>query len=432
MHARLHVDDLLDARQEPGVDVAGGVDLLVLEAEPHGLRHLEQALGRRHAQLGADDVLVVAGAEPLEGDIVEAGEARLQAAQRLLQAFRERAPDRHHLADRFHGRRQRARGAGKLLEGKARDLGDHVVDGRLERGRRRAARDVVLQLVERVADGELGCDLGDRKAGRLGGQRRGPRHARVHLDHDQAPVVRIDGELHVGAAGLHPDLAQHRDRGVAHHLVFLVGERQRRRHRDRVARVHAHRIDVLDGADDDAVVRLVADHLHLEFLPAEQAFVDQDLARRRRIEAGANDLLELLAIVGHAAACAAQREGRPDDGGQSDFVDGAHGLDEARRTVVADDPPLRVADRRRGGDCRAWTLEPDPVHRLAEQLAVLRHVDGLGLGADHLDAELLEHALSARASAVLSAVCPPMVGSRASGRSVSMILATTSGVIGST
>ena len=35
------------------------------------------------------------------------------------------------------------------------------------------------------------------------------------------------------------------------------------------------------------------------------------------------------------------------------------------------------------------------------------------------------------ASAVLSAVCPPMVGSSASGRSRSMILATISGVIGS-
>ena len=36
------------------------------------------------------------------------------------------------------------------------------------------------------------------------------------------------------------------------------------------------------------------------------------------------------------------------------------------------------------------------------------------------------------ASAVLSAVCPPMVGSTASGRSLAMIEATTAGVIGST
>ena len=53
-----------------------------------------------------------------------------------------------------------------------------------------------------------------------------------------------------------------------------------------------------------------------------------------------------------------------------------------------------------GRDLRARThwparraFEPDAVHGLAEQLAVLGHVDGLGAGADHLDAELLQHAL---------------------------------------
>ena len=41
-----------------------------------------------------------------------------------------------------------------------------------------------------------------------------------------------------------------------------------------------HRVNVLDGADDDAIVRLVADDLHLVFLPAEQAFIDKDLGHR--------------------------------------------------------------------------------------------------------------------------------------------------------
>ena len=62
--------------------------------------------------------------------------------------------------------------AGELLEGKARDLGDHIVDGRLEGGGRGAAGDVIGQFVQRVADGELGRDLGDGEAGGLGGQAR--------------------------------------------------------------------------------------------------------------------------------------------------------------------------------------------------------------------------------------------------------------------
>jgi hypothetical protein len=105
-------------------------------------------------------------------DLVEAVRRRLQPAQRLLQRFLEGAADRHHLADRLHLRGQAVVGLRELLEREARDLGDDVVDRRLEAGRRRAAGDVVAQLVERVADGQLGRDLGDREAGRLRGQRR--------------------------------------------------------------------------------------------------------------------------------------------------------------------------------------------------------------------------------------------------------------------
>ena len=61
-----------------------------------------------------------------------------------------------------------------------------------------------------VTHGQFGGDLGDRETGGLGSQRRGTGHARVHLDDDHAAGLRVDGELDVGAAGLHADLAQHR------------------------------------------------------------------------------------------------------------------------------------------------------------------------------------------------------------------------------
>src|SRR3546814_2551637 len=47
---------------------------------------------------------------------------------------------------------------------------------------------------------------------------------------------------------INTDLAQDRDRGVAHDLIFFVGQRLRRRHRNGVAGVHAHRVKVLDRA----------------------------------------------------------------------------------------------------------------------------------------------------------------------------------------
>ena len=234
-------DQILDLRQEPRIDVRQLVRSARASSR-RGRRRRRTAAGRRpgRAARGA----AVAALSSVSGSVsmrVEPVEPGLEPAQRLLQRLLEGAADRHHLADRLHLRRQAVVGRRELLEGEARDLRDHVVDRRLERGRRRPAGDVVPQLIERVADGELGGDLGDREAGRLGGQRRGARHARVHLDDQQAPVRRVDRELHVRAAGVDADLAQHRDRGVAHALVFLVGQRLRRRDGDRVAGVHAHR-----------------------------------------------------------------------------------------------------------------------------------------------------------------------------------------------
>ena len=72
--------------------------------------------------------------------------------------------------------------------------------------------------------------------------------------------------------------------------------------------VHAHRVEILDRADDDDVVVVVAHHLELELLPADQAALDEDLRRRRLVEAVPDDLLEFLAIVGDAAARSAERE----------------------------------------------------------------------------------------------------------------------------
>ncbi len=418
-----HVDDAAHLRQEPRIDLAGIEDLLVGPAKPHRLRHLQDAVRRRRAQCGADRVLVVVAAETFDLDLVEAGETGLEPAQRLLQALLEGAADRHHFADRLHRGGQRVRGAGEFLERKARNLGDDVVDGRLERGRRRTAGDVVGDFIERVADRELGRDLGDRKSRGLRGQRGRTRHARIHLDHDHAAVGRIEAELHVGAAGLHPDLAQHRDRGVAHDLVFLVGERQRRRDGDGIAGVHAHRIEVLDRADDDAIVLLVAHHLHLEFLPAEDAFLDQDFVGRGGIEPALDDVEKFFLVVGDAAAGAAHREGRPDDRGQPDlgqrhqrfaermllvalaaFVLAERPLPfEFRQRLAGDLLPFGVVfvavgllQRRRIGEPRLRRLQPDLGHGLAEQLAVFRLVDRIRRGADHLDVEFLQRALPAQ------------------------------------
>ena len=134
-----------------------------------GVPQVPDPLGVGRGELGAD--LLAASAAPSRAPQVlavaaEAKAADLQPAQRLLKRLLERAADRHRLADALHLRRQRRIGFGKLFEGEPRDLGDDIVDRRLETGRR-FARDVVGQFVQSVADGQLGGDLGDRKTGRL-------------------------------------------------------------------------------------------------------------------------------------------------------------------------------------------------------------------------------------------------------------------------
>ena len=64
----------------------------------------------------------------------------------------------------------------------------------------------------------------------------------------------MDGELDVRAARFDADLADHGQAGVPHPLVFLVGQRLGRGDRDRIARVDAHRVEVLDRADDHDIV----------------------------------------------------------------------------------------------------------------------------------------------------------------------------------
>ena len=136
----------------------------------------------------------------------------------------------------------------------------------------------------RVADGQTRRDFRNRKSGRLRGERGTARHARIHLDHDHAPVG-VNRELDVRPSGIDADFADDPQRRIPHHLVFLVGQGLRGRDRDRVAGMHAHRIEIFNRANDDDVVGAVAHHFELEFLPALDRFLDQHLMAGRHVEA---------------------------------------------------------------------------------------------------------------------------------------------------
>ena len=262
----------------------------------------------------------------------------------------------------------------ELLEREARPLDDDVVDRRFET-RGRGAGDVVGDLLECVAHGETRRDLGDREAGRLRCERRGARHARVHLDHDDLAGLRVHRELHVRPAGFDAHRADHRDRLVAQQLVGVVTEALLRCDGDRIAGVDPHRVDVLDRADDHDVVVAVAHHLELELTPAEHRLLDEHLADRRRGDASGDDSLIVGTGVRDAATLAAEREG------------GAHDRRQAE--------PFERVERFADGRCDGAARNPQPggEHRLAKQVAILRAADRLIVGANQLNAVALQRAV---------------------------------------
>ncbi len=139
--------------------------------------------------------------------------------------------------------------------------------------------------------------------------------------------------------------------------------------------MHAHRIDVLDRADDHDVVGVVAHHLQLELPPADHGLVDQDLADRRGLEAERDDPVELLRAARDAAPAAAERVGGAHDAGQTYVGQRVAGFPHAR------------------GDRAAGHAQARARHRGPEQLAVLGAGDRLVVRADQLDAEALQRAV---------------------------------------
>ena len=296
--------------------------------------------------------------------------ARLDPVERLQQRLRERAADPECLADGAHLSPQRSRVAGELLEVEAGRLHGDVVERRLEGGAGDAG-DVVRQLVERVADRQQRGELRDREAGRLRRERGRTRNARVHLDQLQLTRSRLVRELDVGAAGGDADGAGAGEGGVAEPLQLAVRQRLLRCDGPRVTRVDAHRVEVLDRADDDAVPRGVGDDLELELLPALERALDEHLADRARVEAVLDPLAQLGARARDPAAAAAERERGAHDRGNGAVVE---------LLERGDDDALRHGQ----AGC---------LHRRAEAGTVFCGADRVQVGADQLDAVLGEDAV---------------------------------------
>ncbi len=301
----------------------------------------------------------------------------LERAHSLAKRLLKGAANGHNLAHGLHARGEGVVGALELLKGKTRNLDHAVVDSRLKASRR-SLGDVVNNLVQGVAHGELCGKLGDGETRSLRGERRGAAHARVHLDNNQAAVLGVHSKLYVGTTGLHAHLLKDGKRGHAHALVLEVRERLRGCHGNGVARVHTHGVEVLDGAHNDAVASVVAHDLHLVLFPALNGLLYQHLASRRKFKALGNNLHQLGLSVCDAAASTAQRKGR------AQHARVAHALNNLEGVFHG------------VGVARARHFQANLSHSLVEELAVLAALDGIEVAANHLYAVLVEHACAGK------------------------------------
>ena len=292
-----HASNLIQQHQliqEPRVNLGSLVQLLHGSASQQSLLNLVDTLsGRNLCLLNQLSQLSLRQGQRLER---EGGALLLERTHGLLQSLGEVTTQGHSLTNTLHGGGQGRVSSRELLKREARNLHNHIVEGRLE-GRRGLLGDIVRDLIQGVTQGQLGRNLRNREAGSLRRKCRGTRHARVHLNDDDAAGLRIDRELDVTTTGVHANLTNHVDRNIAQLLELTVSQGQCGCHGDRVTGVHAHGVEVFDGADDHDVVVGVTHHLQLVFLPAEDGLLQQDLASRRVLNTGAGNTVEVFLVV---------------------------------------------------------------------------------------------------------------------------------------
>ncbi len=358
------MNDFVHLLQEPGINVSHLMNLFDGAALIEGEADVIEAVG-----IGRDEPLI----DESRIQLGAGGFTGFETAQTFAQSLFESAADGHGFADRFHLRVENGFGTGEFFELPAWNFDDDVIDSGFETGGR-GAGDVVLDFIETVAHGEFGGDFGNGEAGGFGCESGTARDAGIHFNDDHAAILRIDGELHVGAAGIDADFVETAQSGVAHHLIFAIGESLRGSNRDGIAGVDTHGIEVFDGADDDAVACKIAHDFELKLFPTEDAFFDEHFVDGRKIDAAFENLFELFAIVSDAATGAAHGE----TGAQDDGIADAFGKLQAVFEIV--------------DELRLRHIETDFLHRIFEEETVFGFLDRFDFGADEFDFVFVEHA----------------------------------------
>ena len=211
---------------------------------------------------------------------IERAERYLRAPHRLHDCHFKARAYCHYFAGSLHSRAEISLGIEEFIEGPLGKLNYDVVERRLEAGKR-LARDVVSDFVEGVAERNLCGNLCYGVARSLGSERRRTRNTGINLYYRILERVGMKRKLTVTAA-LYSEFGYDVERCRSEHLIFLVGERYRRRYDYGVARMYADGVKVFHGADGEHVACAVPEHFELYLLPAADILFDEYLRYGRK------------------------------------------------------------------------------------------------------------------------------------------------------
>ena len=107
-------------------------------------------------------------------------------------------------------------------------------------------------------------------------------------------------------------------------LILFVSQSQCGCHGNTVPGMHTHRIKVLNGTDDDAVIFLVTDNFHLILFPSKQRLFNQNLVDRTRFQSQLCELFIFVNIVRNTASPARKGKRGTDNQRKADLFGSLH------------------------------------------------------------------------------------------------------------
>ena len=186
-------------------------------------------------------------------------------------------------------------------------------------------------LVERIAQRNLGGNESKRIAGGLGCQCGRTRQTGIHLNHAVVVGFGIECILYITFAH-DAEVADTFRRKFLQHFHLFVGKRAGRRNHDGLTRMDAQRVEVFHACYGEAVVVGIADHLEFNLFPALQGLFHQNLLGESKRALG--QFQEFFLVGTDTAAQSAQGIGRTHHYGVTDFAGGGEGVFHAFHSLA--------------------------------------------------------------------------------------------------